>query len=324
MPDLIFESVEYPALHIKNSLLCSGVMQDAELMMDPPLTLDSLIASGHVLPSLPEIYIRVSEQLEDESCSVQQIGSTVENDPAIATRVLKMVNSAYYGLPNQVSSVARSISLLGRERLRDILIGSVLHGVFSSQDNPAFSMQEFWQHSIKTAIIARELSTTMPEIEEPESMFTAGLLHDIGKLLLFNEVPERMLAAEEIMIRKRMDILSAELNQVGLTHTAVGETMMRHWGLPVLLIDCARNHHETVHDGPNRNACHLIYLANQLSQYVPPIDDQETEDILDDIENWEMGSASLDHIAGACQTADDMVFEVMESLGMVPIEVGGD
>ena len=300
-------------------------MQSAELKFDPPVvTIDSLIGTGQDLPSLPEIYIRVSEQLEDEKCTVQQIGATVQNDPAISTRVLKMVNSAYYGLPKQVSSVAQSISLLGRERLRHILIGSVLRGVFTSKENPAFSMQEFWQHSIKTAIIARELAASVPEIDEPESMFTAGLLHDIGRLLLINKMPERMLAAEEFMIRKRMDVLSAELHQIGLTHTAVGEALMQHWGLPQLLIDCSRFHHESVHDGPHREAAHLIYLANRLSEYVPPIDDQETRDILDDIENWQLGNLGLEQIASACQRADDLVFDVMESLGMVSLDIGND
>jgi len=204
------------------------------------------------------------------------------------------------------------------------LIGSVLRGVFSVQENPAFSMQVFWQHSIKTAIIARQLATHVSVIQEPESMFTAGLLHDIGKLLLINKFPERMLAAEEYVIQKRVDVLSAELSQVGVTHTAVGEALMQHWGLPQLLIDCARSHHEVVHDGPNRDATHLIYLANCLSSYVPPLDDQETQNILDDIENWDMGYATLDQVAFACQHADDMVFEVMESLGMVTLEISTD
>jgi putative nucleotidyltransferase with HDIG domain len=236
-----------------------------------------------------------------------------------------MVNSAYYGLPNQVASVAQSVSLLGREKLKHILIGSVLRGVFSSgQDNPAFSMQVFWQHSIKTAIIARELARQVREVEEPESMFTAGLLHDIGKLLLFNRFPERMMAAEEYAIQKRVDVLSAELIQVGLTHTAVGEALMQHWGLPQLLIDCATRHHEAVHNGPDRHATHLIYLANQLSHYVPPLDDGETQDILHDIVNWDMSNVSPEQIAAACQQADDMVFEVMESLGMVAIEISSD
>ena len=300
------------------------MMRNAELDMHQPVTLEQLVGSGQDLPSLPEIYLRVSEQLEDETCSVQRIGDTVQTDPAITSRVLKMVNSAYYGLPNQVSSVAQSISLLGRERLKQILIGSVLRGVFSGQDNPAFSMQAFWQHSIKTAIIARELALATRVVAEPESMFTAGLLHDIGKLLLINRYPERMLAAEETMLQQRVDILSAELSQVGVTHTAVGEALMEHWGLPPLLVDCARHHHEPVHDGPNRQATHLIYLANRLSEYVPPLDDSETQHILDDIPNWDLTPVSLEQVANACQRADDLVFEVMESLGMVAIEIAAD
>ncbi len=304
--------------------MLSNMMQSATLEQGRPITLDQLIGSGQDLPSLPEIYLRVSEQLEDESTGVQQIGATVQNDPAITSRILKMVNSAYYGLPNQVSSVAQAISLLGRERLKHILIGSVLRGVFSGNDNPAFSMQAFWQHSIKTAIIARQLARQMNQIDEPEAMFTAGLLHDIGKLLMINHFPELMLATEEYMIQKRVDVLSAELQQIGITHTAVADALMQHWGLPRLLIDCAVLHHEPVHDGPNRFATHLVYLANHLSEYVPPLDDAETRDILEDIENWDMGCLSLEQIASACQQADDLVFEVMESLGMVAIEISGD
>ena len=152
-------------------------------------------------------------------------------------------------------------------------------------------------------------------------MFTAGLLHDIGKLMLIERFPNEMLAAEETMIRCRVDELSAEISQVGLTHTAVGEALMQHWGLPEILIDCTRWHHETVHDGPNRHATHLVYLANRLSEYVPPLDETETLAILDDIENWNMGQVTIDQIAGACQNADDLVFEVMESLGMIPFHV---
>ncbi len=294
------------------------------LALAQPLTLETLIGGNQELPSLPEIYLRVAQQLEDETTTVQHIGDTVQTDPAIASRVLKMVNSAYYGLPNQVSSVAQAISLLGRERLKHILIGSVLRGVFCEQDNPAFSMQAFWQHSIKTAITARELARHVDAIVEPEVLFTAGLLHDIGRLLLSNSVPEQMLAVEEYMLRQRVDVLSAELHLIGLTHTAVGESLMLHWGLPPLLAECARCHHEAVHDGPHRDATHVVYLANQLSHYVPPLDDDETRNILDDIDNWKMQGLTLAQIASACQLADELVFEVMESLGMVTLEIGAD
>jgi putative nucleotidyltransferase with HDIG domain len=293
----------------------------AERDIFEPVTLDQLVGEGQELPSLPAVFRLVSEQLDDHSYSLEQIGNTLQNDPAITTRILKLVNSSYYGLPGQVTSVTLAVNLLGRERCKHALIGSVLDGVFEDGENPAFSIQAFWQHSIKTALIARQLADYTDGIEEPEAMFTAGLLHDIGKLLLIERFPEEMLAAEETMIRRRIDELSAELSQVGLTHTAVGEALMKHWGLPDILIECARYHHETVHDGLNRRATHLVYLANRLSAYVPPLDDSETLAILDDIENWNMGQVSIDQIASACQVADDLVFEVMESLGMVPADI---
>jgi putative nucleotidyltransferase with HDIG domain len=297
------------------------MLSNAERDIFEPVTLDQLVGEGQELPSLPAVFRLVSEQLDDHSYSLDQIGNTIQNDPAITTRVLKLVNSSYYGLPGQVTSVTLAVNLLGRERCKHVLIGSVLDGVFQDGENPAFSIQAFWQHSIKTALIARQLADYTDGIEEPEAMFTAGLLHDIGKLLLIERFPEEMLAAEETMIRRRIDELSAEISQVGLTHTAVGEALMQHWGLPDILVECARYHHEAVHDGPNRRATHLVYLANRLSAYVPPLDDSETLAILDDIENWNMGQVSIDQIASACQVADDLVFEVMESLGMVPTDI---
>ena len=297
------------------------MLSNAERDIFEPVTLDQLVGEGQELPSLPAVFRLVSEQLDDHSYSLDQIGNTIQNDPAITTRILKLVNSSYYGLPGQVTSVTLAVNLLGRERCKHVLIGSVLDGVFEDGENPAFSIQAFWQHSIKTALIARQLADYTDGIEEPEAMFTAGLLHDIGKLLLIERFPEEMLAAEETMVRRRIDELSAEISQVGLTHTAVGEALMQHWGLPDILVECARYHHEAVHDGPNRRATHLIYLANRLSAYVPPLDDSETLAILDDIENWNMGQVSIDQIASACQVADDLVFEVMESLGMVPTDI---
>jgi putative nucleotidyltransferase with HDIG domain len=297
------------------------MLSSAERDIFEPVTLDQLIGNGQVLPSLPAAFKRVSEQLDDRSCSLAQIGSTIQNDPAITSRILKLVNSSYYGLPGQITSVTLAVNLLGRARCKHVLIGSVLGSVFEAGENPAFSIQAFWQHSIKTALIARQLADYTDGIEEPEAMFTAGLLHDIGKLMLIERFPQQMLAAEETMIRRRIDELSAELSQVGLTHTAVGAALMQHWGLPDILVECARFHNETVHDGPNRRATHLVYLANRLSEYVPPLDDSETLAILDDIPNWDMGQVSIEQIATACQVADDLVFEVMESLGMVPAEI---
>lgn len=300
--------------------MLSPMLENAKLDIYQPLMIEELIGDDQDLPSLPAVYARVCEQLEDEHCDVDMIGATIQNDPAITTRILKMVNGKYCNLPGPVTSVAQAVNLLGRERCRHVLMGTVLKGVFGDRENPAYSMQVFWQHSIKTALIARHLAAEIDAIAEPEAMFTAGILHDIGKLMLFDRFPQEMLAAEETRVRRRVDELTAELLQLGLTHTAVGGALLQHWGLPTVLVECTRYHHEAVHDGPNRHATHLIYLANRLSEYVPPLDEAETDAILDDIPNWEMAQVSREQIAAACQNADDLVFEVMDSLGMVMLD----
>lgn len=303
------------------SAMLDPMPANAERDFFEPVMLRDLVGEGFVLPSLPAVFMRVSAQLEDENCSVEQVARSIQNDPSITTRLLKLLNSSYYGLERQVSSVTQALDILGREQCKHILLDSAVCGAFGAGEDPAFSMLAFWQHSIKTALIARQLAGVCEFVDDPEVMFTAGLLHDIGKLLLIERFPRQMLAAEEIMIRRRVDQLSAELSQVGLTHTAVGEALMEHWGLPEILIDCARCHHESVHDGPNRHATHLIYLANRLSEYQPPLDDDETFTILDDIENWDMNRIGVDQIVYACQRTDELVFEVMESLGMVGPEI---
>ena len=302
------------------SAMLGSMSSNAELNIFEPVMLQDLVGEGYELPSLPEVFTRVCAELEDENYSLEQVCETIQHDPAMTSRLLKLVNCNQDHADHQVLSIIDAVGQLGRERCRHLLLDTVVREMFGPGDNPAFSMQVFWQHSIRTALIARELAAECENPLDPEVMFTAGLLHDMGRLLLIERFPEQMLASEKIMIQRRIDQLSAELTQLGLTHTAVGEALMRHWGLPEVLVDCARYHHEPVHDGKYRHATHLVYLANRLSEYQPPGDQDETMAILDDIENWNMNRLSTVKIAHACRKTDALVFEVMESLGMVALD----
>ena len=288
------------------------------------ITIESLLERGQDLCSLPEIYIRVSEMLDNPRATAPQIGETVQTDPAISSRILKMVNSAYYGLPNQVSSISKAIIILGRERLKQILIGSVLGSIFTSINNDGFSMSAFWQHSIKTAIIARELALQGNDIEEQDAMFTAGLLHDIGRLIIADNLPDINIQIDELAEIDRLDRAQAEFQILGFTHADLGAALMKQWGFPELLICCTGGHHGSEHSGEFAQATRLIYLSNQLSQFVPPIDENETLEILSNIPHWESAARLPGQISIACQLADDLVFDVMESLGMVNIEISAD
>ena len=292
--------------------------------MENKLSISSLLASAEKLPSLPEIYLRASEQLEDDAVKVQQIGETVQNDAAISSRILRMVNSAYYGLPNHVSSISQAVALLGRQRLKQILIGSVLSSVFYRRPGVDFPAQEFWQHSIKTAIIARRLAEDVEAISEPESLFTAGILHKIGQLILLDKAYDAMQEAQQMAEDQRISILDAETATTGVNHAEVGAALINHWGLPEILSESVAEHHSTEHHGAHPEAAQVLYLANKLAESVPPLDDDETRDILRHIPGWEMPGINIENVADACQIADEMSFGVMESLGMVDIEIDAD
>jgi putative nucleotidyltransferase with HDIG domain len=285
-------------------------------MFREPISIAKLLEKGDALPSLPEIFLKVSSQLDDNDASSQEIGSTITNDPAISYKILTMVNSAYFGLPNEVSSISQSVSLLGRFKLKQLLIGALLGDVFKGLDSEFFSLHDFWSHSIRTAIIAKELAITSDYCDEPDTIFTAGLLHDVGRLILAAQMPEVFKEISERTASKRIDVVQSEKDIIGLAHTEIGAALMLKWGFPDLIWVCVKNHHRADYSGPFYNAVHLIYLANQLSEQATPGSESDAWAILGDIPGWEKSGVSAKSICMACNTADSRVTEVMGSLGM--------
>ena len=288
-------------------------------MQNHVITMESLLEKGPELSSLPEVYLRVTQQLEDDDSSAQVIGATVQTDPALSTRILKIVNSAYYGMPHEISTISQAVQLLGRDRLKQILIGSVLVNVFRDPEIDSFSLTDFWQHSIKTAIIAKQLAIQHVSVSEPDSIFVAGLLHDIGRLLLASKLP---ISYEKIENRKRdHDLLEAEQEELGFNHAELAATLMTQWGLPEILVICTRHHHDSEYADVYAAANRVIFVANKLSRNIPPMDEGEAQEQLDKIDNWQLTGLPLEQICLACQLAEEQMFDVMESLGMIDIEL---
>jgi putative nucleotidyltransferase with HDIG domain len=197
-----------------------------------------------------------------------------------------------------------------------VLIGALLGDVFKGLDSDYFSLHDFWAHSIRTAIIAKELANASDYLDEPDAIFTAGLLHDVGRLILAAQMPEVFEEISERTITKHIDIVRSEIDIVGLAHTEIGAALMLKWGFPDLIWVCVKNHHRADYSGPFYNAVHLIYLANQLSQHVLPESEEDTLVLLSDIPGWEKSDISVVSILMACKMADSRFAEVMASLGM--------
>ena len=292
-------------------------------------TLEALLKQAGELPSLPEVYIRVRELLDSESATAFQIGEAVQTDPTLTARILKLINSAYYGLRSPVTSVFQAVILLGREHLQQVMVGSVLAGVFKDFDIPGFPLRDFWQHCIKTAIIARHLAMQNARIIDHEAFFTAGLLHDIGWLVIAKVNPDTYVQIIGIAKTENKDVVQVENEKLGVTHIDVGVALLEKWDIPGMIIHCVKKHHDINHIGPFAIESSIVFLANQLSRLVMSSEEEKEDeekkgeilDILSTIPNWQKSGCTSAQIAIACSLADAQWAEVMVSLGMVDLDI---
>ena len=293
-------------------------------MTDTVISMEALLKQAGELPSLPEVYIRVTELLESEDSSAIQIGDAVQTDLALNAKVLKIINSAYYGLRNPVTSIAQAVTLMGREQLQQTLVGSVMSRVFQGFDVRGFPLRDFWQHCIKTAIVARQLAMQNARILDHEAFFTAGLLHDIGWLIIAKVNPQAFRVVNEIAEAEGKDIIQVEQEKLGVTHIDVGVELLESWCLPDLIIQCVANHHETEHTGAYAIETSIVYLANRLSRINLFVEESSLEKILDATLAWKTTRCTEEQIAVACQLADEQWQEVMELLGMMDLVINDD
>lgn len=279
--------------------------------------LEQLILQSKELSSLPEIYTRVSELLDDEDSCSEKIGAVVQSDPAITSKILKVVNSPFYGFPSEISTIAQAINILGRNPLRQLLISSVIGGVFSRFSNEYFSMDEFWQHSVHTSVIAKYCYQNIVGKMKSDELFIAGLLHDIGKLIIAHQIPESTLELQRLIDLNEEHILDIETQQFGFTHAEVAASIMDKWGLPSLLQSCALHHHSPEQaEEQYQVQAWVIHIANALSNSGLKPEEINISKQLAVLDNWQKSTLTEEQIMDAYQQAYEQYQLVLDSLGL--------
>ncbi|MDJ0832694.1 MAG: HDOD domain-containing protein [Gammaproteobacteria bacterium] len=290
--------------------------------MPQPITLESLLKQDSELASLPEVYIQVSQLLDDEQTTAGQIGLVVEKDPALTAKILRMANSAFYGFPHKISSMSQAITILGRDRIRQMLIGTVVSGLFGNKrSNSTLAMEDFWYHSVKTAILGRYLCQYGQFADAKETLFTGGLLHKIGQLILAQQMEN---AYAELLQRAETegnDLLQVETDVFGFNHAQVGAAFIDKWGLPKVLSAMAGHYSDPAQASEYQDQVRLLHLARGLVFLVEPVQQEVVEYALEDIPDWQLSGLQVEQITEACRYANEQVYDTMESLGMVQMRI---
>jgi putative nucleotidyltransferase with HDIG domain len=214
------------------------------------------------IPTLPTIVFELNKYLQDPETSIAKVSETIEKDQAIALKILKLVNSAFYGFKSRISDIRNAVILLGYNAVRNSIISvSVIKSFSPILSMEGFDITEFWKHSLAVAVTGKNLSQVSRR-ESPDNCFVGGLLHDVGKIILaqyFQEMFEKVWLASK---NEYTSFYEAEKNEIPIDRTKIGAYLAKKWQLPQGLIDAIRWHHEYQPKTKNADFMLIIYLAN--------------------------------------------------------------
>lgn len=246
------------------------------------LTPQALVNKSLELVSAPTTYARLDALISDPNSAIDDISEVINTDPALTTRLLKIVNSPYYGFPSQIKTISRAITIIGTRELTHLVLATSVMNAFRGIPANLIDMDTFWRHSLACAITAKSLAEATHQ-SNPEQYFIAGLLHNIGCLVLYQSVPE--LAREAInSARYGHEVMhEAEQRIIGFDHAEVGAILAENWRLPDSLVQVARYHHQPSSADHDQLEIAIVHVADVLvcsvpfghngDQHVPPLDE---------------------------------------------------
>ena len=233
------------------------------LLMDEKLR--ALVGHFGPLPSFPALYLEVMHELADSEPSIVRIAEIVAQDPAMTAKMLHIVNSAAFGLARQISSPLDAVQHLGTGTVRSLVLS--VH-VFSSFNGKVegFSIDQFEGHALRCARLARALMESQgEEPAQAEDAYIAGMLHDVGKLMLATSLPDRYREAAAYAVAQQIPLHAAETEVFGATHAGVGAYLLGLWGLPAPIVEAVAFHHTpTRSDLPTFGPLASVHVANVL------------------------------------------------------------
>jgi putative nucleotidyltransferase with HDIG domain len=220
------------------------------------------------MPSLPTTVAKVLEVCNNPRTSPADLNHVISLDPVLVGRVLKLINSAYYGLGQQVTSLVRAIIMLGINTVKNLALSSaVLHNLSSKKDFQALDMEGFWRHSLCVGVAAKVIAKRRGvDPKQAEEYFAAGLLHDIGKIPLNAVLAKDYVMTVSASDRERISLHSAEQRIIGIDHAKAGSMIAAAWRLEGAVGDAIARHHDYLaYTGPHKDILYSVVLANRFA-----------------------------------------------------------
>jgi len=218
------------------------------------------------LPTLPRTVLRITELINDPRASAKDLSRIITDDQVLTARLLKLVNSSFYGFPQRIATVTDAILLIGFDAIRSLLLTTSVFDLFPSRTVRSRRDQEMlWDHSLGCAVGAKVIGGAVRH-EKIEELFVAGLLHDIGKIVEMTLLPEDFAQIAARVAERHLLISAAEMEVLGCTHADLGRLLAERWNLPVKLVSTIAWHHTPMAAGAFGAEASIVHLADILAR----------------------------------------------------------
>lgn len=235
------------------------------LHKQPDVTLEWLVESTRTVYSLPFFYERLNETISHPRSSITDISKIINEDQGLTARILRLANSPMFGYYSKVDSITKAVTIIGTQQLRDLALASSVIGVFKGIPKEIINMALFWRHSIACGIVARSLAVCLRE-NNVERLFVAGILHDVGQLIMCTGVPA---TARELMVAsrtKRESYVVTERVELGFDHADLGGALLANWKIPPNIAEPVGFHHAPQQSASYPLEAAIVHVADIICQ----------------------------------------------------------
>lgn len=226
------------------------------------LTLDALTQKIKDLPPMPDVVIKLLEASRDPNVALRDMVELIRIEPALTIKVLRLCNSSYYGLPRKINSLQEALVYIGTDTLVNFILAGSLSAFYrQAQEGYGLAAGELWRHSVGCAIASQRIAADEDEADRAEA-FTAGLLHDVGKIVMNSYISAEFQEIRAIVMSQQISFEQAEREVLGFSHTDAGAEMARSWNLPSSLVEAIAFHQDPVRATEHKRLVSQVHLGN--------------------------------------------------------------
>jgi HD-like signal output (HDOD) protein len=222
------------------------------------------ILSTIQLVTLPQVYLKVKEIVEDENSSLNDLAKCIVYDPALSAQLLRMANCALWAPANKIETISRALDVLGMRHVHDLVLATAVSSTFKTIDTPYISLEKFWRKSVFTALACGKLGECC-ELVDVQRPFVEGLLSDIGHMVLYHAYPEKALRAHELANGDLNTLLQLEREFMGCDYAEVGAMLAYHWRLPACFSEVIGHQHKPFDCPKHAIEASIAHIASCLT-----------------------------------------------------------